>query len=116
MTRLAPTPPTRKGSREAAGIPASGWRSVELDGIPGRSDLPVFVVREGGFKVCTPIIAVGIGGVTPPGVWQVFMVGSENVASARPLRLPVCAADWWIPVARLRAMVRVVARSRRRGL
>ncbi len=108
MTKLAPTSPRGKRPTKPEANRATGWRSVEEDGVPAVGHFPVFVLRTGGVE--RAFIAHAVHRLTCGRSWACPLPGNRLFAAE------VSGSDWWIPVERLRAMVRVVARGRARGL
>lgn len=103
MPKLAPTRPTGKRSKKPEANRATGWRSVEQDGLPAPGQYPVLVLREPG----APLLAWRADQLTR--CWSCSLL---RISAA----IAIKQSDWWIPVERLAAMLRVIQRNQGRGL
>lgn len=133
MPKLAPKRPSGKGAKKVEGKRSTGWRSVGREGLPERREFPVLVVpREGLPFVATGSVNAGelwvidissMGARWSHAHWAAVQALERALAckswriareAALELKRPaqqterrLCAeSDWWLPVDRLRLMVR----------
>ncbi len=112
MTKLAPTLPTRKRSKNPEAKRGTGWRFVDQDGLPAPRQFPVFVLRPRVSIVADLLVK---GEPLPSGRSQWVWVGTLG-GHAGAHAFVVSPLDCWIPIERLRAMVHWIERSQRRGI